>query len=237
MGFGWNIWLPSSAVGTTLEIPARAPGLPANLWIHVAVDTTNWGGFPQGTANSDWKRSIVTVELNVEPGDTPVASVCCMGLAGVRREEQGLFDSDDWGVALDSLGPAGPAALSFFGDFAVAGKSWAGGIWVLADILVLRPSLIPPVPLPYGTYSQSSNPFTWHPDKYVHLVKNIKGLTNDQMTELRRLNGELQSLLDARESQKTDLARPSIKTTSVSLKVMKSDNAGSGPVGIVRKSS
>lgn len=227
---GWTIWVPpatmSATTGTSIEIPVRAPGLPANLWIHFAVDQTDWGGFPsEGVSQGDWTRSTIIGEVPLESGDIPVASLGCIGLAGIRRETQGIFDSSVWGVALDSFAPTSPGALSFSGDFARAGKSWPGGIWLLADVLVLRPSLIPPVPIPYGTYPPPSHHWNWQVEKYINLVRNIQHLTSDQMMLLRRLNIELQELLVSDDSEKTDVSqRPKIKAAKLSLRMITPGN-------------
>ena len=39
--FGWNVWTTVETMGTSIQIPARAPGLPANLWIHYAFNQTD----------------------------------------------------------------------------------------------------------------------------------------------------------------------------------------------------
>jgi hypothetical protein len=228
--FGWDIWVPPSTAGTSIEIPARAPGSPANLWIHFAMNATEWSGFPsEGVSQGDWSRSTIMAEVFVEPGDIPVASVCCIGLAGIHREQQGIFDSSTWGAALDSMAPVAPGALQFSGGFATAGKSWPGGIWLLADVLVLRPSLIPPVPLPYGTYPPPSPHWIWPFQKYVQLIGNIQHLTSDQLTLLRRLNLELQDLLASYDLRKTEASqRPVTRPAKLSLKIATPASATGG---------
>jgi hypothetical protein len=164
--------------------------------------------------------------LAVEPGDISVASLCLVGLAGIHREKQGIFDSNIWGTALNSLSPVAPGALEFAGDFATAGKSWPGGVWMLADVLVLRPSLIQPVPVPYGTYPPPSHHWIWPFQKYVELIQNIQHLTSDQLKLLRRLNLEMQDLLASDDLQNTEgPLRPTIKPAKVSLRIASSATA------------
>lgn len=222
---GFNIWIPPANTGTMIEIPVRAPGLPANLWIHIAANETDWNGFPsEGVSEGDWKRATIMAEVTLEPGDTPVASLGCIGLAGIHRETQDIFDSSVWGLALDSFSPLGKASLTFSGDFATAGKSWPGGIWFLADILALRPSQIQPIPAPYGSYptpSQMKFPF----GQYLQLVRTIRQLTKDQMMLLRRLNGELQEVLASSDPQKTDVSEGiKVKRANLSFKMTTSRN-------------
>lgn len=220
--------MPPSATGTMIEIPARAPGLAANLWLHIGMNATNWEGFPsQGVSQRSWSRSTLYATIGVEPGDIPVASTCCVGLSGMHREEQGIFDSDTWGLALDSMTPMAPGALEFAGDLATAGKAWPGGIWLLADVMVLRPSLIPPVPVPYGTYPSKSHRWNWPFEKYVELIKKFRYLTNEEMKLLRRLNTELQDVLTSGELEKVAAVsnpesfhqQPTIKRANVSFKI------------------
>ena len=234
--FGWNIWAPSSVTGTMIEIPARAPGLAANLWIHVGLNTTDWVDLSSlGTVEANWNRTTLFATVGVEPGDIPVASVGCIGLAGIQRQEQGIFDSDTWGLALDSLAPSSPGSLEFVGDLATAGLSWPGGIWFLADILVLRASLIPPVPVPYGTYPPPSHHWKWL-EEYVSLVRDLRNLTRDQLILLRRLNTELGEALASDEPWKLEgageggsLPTPIVKPARVSLKITGQAAAGSAP--------
>ena len=125
--FGWNVWTTVETMGTSIQIPARAPGLPANLWIHYAFNQTDWSDFPSnGELRSDWSRTTVMGGVGVEPGDIPVASLCCLGIAGIQRETQGIFDTDDWGVAFDTFAPSAPASLQFVGEMATSGKMLAG---------------------------------------------------------------------------------------------------------------
>ena len=189
-------------MGTSIQIPARAPGLPANLWIHYAFNQTDWSDFPSnGKSRSDWSRTTVMGGVGVEPGDIPVASLCCLGIAGIQRETQGIFDTDDWGVAFDTFAPSAPASLQFVGEMATSGKCWPGGIWVAADVLVLRPSLIPAVPVPYGTYPAPSSRLKWGFEAYIALVRKFPHLTGDERKQLRQMNIELEELLDADDHQ------------------------------------
>jgi hypothetical protein len=144
-----NIYV-SEAVGQSIEIPVRAPGFPANLRIHFAFNATNWSGAPTGPVDSDWRRQTLTAPLALEPGDGPIASLGCVGVAGIQRDTQGLGNTDNWGVAFDTFAATPPALLQFAGDMAVLGHCWPYDLWLSFDVLVLRPSLIPPVPIPYA---------------------------------------------------------------------------------------
>ena len=200
-------------MGTSIQIPARAPGLPANLWIYYAFNQTDWSDFPSnGELRSDWSRTTVMGGVGVEPGDIPVASLCCLGIAGIQRETQGIFDTDDWGVAFDTFAPSAPASLQFVGEMATSGKCWPGGIWVAADVLVLRPSLISAVPVPDGTYPAPSSRLKWGFEAYIALVRKFPHLTGDERKQLRQMNIELEELLDADDHQSlAELEKPTVK--------------------------
>ena len=220
--FGWNVWTTVETMGTSIQIPARAPGLPANLWIHYAFNQTDWSDFPSnGELRSDWSRTTVMGGVGVEPGDIPVASLCCLGIAGIQRETQGIFDTDDWGVAFDTFAPSAPASLQFVGEMATSGKCWPGGIWVAADVLVLRPSLIPAVPVPYGTYPAPSSRLKWGFEAYIALVRKFPHLTGDERKQLRQMNIELEELLDADDHQSlAELEKPTVKPAKLSLQII-----------------
>jgi hypothetical protein len=223
--FGWNVWTTVETMGTSIQIPARAPGLPANLWIHYAFNQTDWGGFPSnGESRSDWSRTTIMGGVGVEPGDIPVASLCCLGIAGIQRETQGIFDTDDWGVAFDTFAPSAPASLQFVGEMATSGKCWPGGIWVAVDVLVLRPSLIPAVPVPYGTYPAPSNRLKWPFETYIALVRNFPRLTGDERKQLRRMNIELEELMDADDQALAEPEKTAVKLAKLSLQIIPTAN-------------
>jgi hypothetical protein len=220
---GWNIY-QSETTGQSIEIPARAPGSPANLWIHFAFNATNWSGAPTDPQSSDWRRQQLVAILNLEPGDIPIAGLGCVGVAGIQRDTQGLFNTDDWGVAFDTFAPAAPGSVEFVGDMAVLGKCWPFGIWLAVDLLVLRPSLIPPVPIPYGTYPTRKIRWDWPVQTYIGLVSNIAHLTGDQRKELRRMNRELEELLAADEPSLVEPDKPVVKRAKLSLQMIPTGN-------------
>jgi hypothetical protein len=214
----------SEATGQSIEIPARAPGSPANLWIHFAFNSTNWSGAPTAPQPSDWRRQQLTGILNLEPGDIPITSLGCVGVAGIQRDTQGLGNTDNWGVAFDTFAATPPGLLHFAGDMAVLGHCWPYNLWLSFDVLVLRPSLIPPVPIPYGTYPTRKSRWDWPVQTYIGLVSNIAHLTGDQRKELRRMNRELEELLDADEPPFVEPDKPVVKRAKLSLQMIPTGN-------------
>lgn len=218
-----NIFV-SEAIGQSIEVPVRAPGSPANLWIHFAFNATNWSGAPIGPVESDWRRQTLMAPLALEPGDVPIASLGCVGVAGIQRDTQGLGNTDDWGVAFDTFAATPPALLEFFGDMAVLGHCWPYGLWVSFDVLVLRPSLIPAVPVPYGTYPAPSNRFKWSFETYINLVRKFPRLTGDERKQLRQMTIELEDLLDADERSVAEPEKPAIKPAKLTLQIIPTAN-------------
>jgi hypothetical protein len=227
-----NIYVVEAA-GQSIEIPIRAPGSPANLWIHYAFNSVNWSGAPTGPQSSDWRRQSLTAPLAVEPGDVPIASLGCVGVAGIQRDTQGLGNTDNWGVAFDTFAATPPALLQFAGDMAVLGHCWPYNLWLSFDVLVLRPSLIPAVPIPYGTYPTRKIRWDWPFQTYIGLVSNIAHLTGDQIKQLRRMNIELQELLDADDTSLAEPEKPTVKRAKMSLRMIPTaDLAGRTPPAI-----
>src|ERR1700733_8638772 len=93
------------ASGPVLEIPARAPGLPINLWLRWAAIGENfwdWEIVDGGTGTGRWKRSMTPITgPALAVGDTALAGQATWSLAQIRRSTQwNPLDTDDWGVAL-----------------------------------------------------------------------------------------------------------------------------------------
>ena len=211
-----TIWMPdASAVGKAyggwlLEVPIRAPGLPVNLWVHWSGLTVNWPPFFFGsTQNGDWNRERGIVSTQVAEGDVALAGQATLGLSAVRRNTQGLFDTDDWGAScIDWLDPlpapvAGPNWAVFAGQMAHRGKAWPGGISGTIDLLVLRTSLIPAVPPVHGATPPA------HQQLGASTVMKADAL-NDTRAALRRQLTELLATLEtdtAQEFTEPDPAR------------------------------
>jgi hypothetical protein len=151
------VWYPDPHPidGWMTEVPIRSASLPANLWVHWSGICKDWEGFPQGTQNGDWHSAGGILTGAVAAGDTVVAGQASLSLAGAHREEQGLFDTDDWGMALDSVGRlavpiVGPASAVFGIALRTRGLCWPVAVAATIDLLVLREALIPATPTPYG---------------------------------------------------------------------------------------
>src|SRR5450755_2745265 len=196
--------------GWLLEVPIRAPGLPVNLWVHWSGLAVNWPprffGYPQ---EGDWHRERATVSTQVAEGDVALAGQATLGLSAVRRDTQGLLDTDDWGVScIDWLDPlpapvVGPNYAVFSGQMAHRGRAWPGGISLTIDLLVVRKSLIPAVPPVHGATPPA------HQQLGASTVKKADAV-NDTRAALRRQLTELLATLEtvtAREFAEPDPAR------------------------------
>jgi hypothetical protein len=89
---------------------------------------------------------------------------------------------------------------------------------------VLRPSLIPAVPVPYGTYPAPSNRLKWGFEEYIALVRRFPHLTSDQRKDLRRMNIELEELLDADDQLLAESEKPAVKPAKLSLQIIPTAN-------------
>jgi hypothetical protein len=152
-GYGW---FPTNVVGFVLEIPIRGVGIPANLWVHWAGNCTFPGGFPPLLTDSDWHPMDSYVITAVADTDVVLAGQASVELSWAHREETSAFNTDNWGMAFDSL-PAN-AGVVFPLSVSTRGNCFPIGAAARVDLLVMRPSLIPPVPPPYGTYPNKSKP-------------------------------------------------------------------------------
>lgn len=156
MSFSWSPDASRSAPGWVIEVPVRAADLPANLWLHWSGLTSNWGAFPEGTENADWHRKTLTVFTTLAPGDLALAGQASLAISSAHREEQGLVDTDDWGMAAaDWVAPlqapvVGPNLVVFGGQISTRGKCWPVGISGTIDLLILRSSLVPAEPPVHG---------------------------------------------------------------------------------------
>ena len=145
---------PTAVEGWWVETPIRAQGSPANLWVHIAGLSTDWAGFPTN-ASDEWRTFPGIVTVDIPAGDTVLAGQGSLGISGAHRQRQDLLDTDDWGMALDNVASLrgrfdGPGTLALQAQFRTLGACWPVGVAVTVDLLVLRPSLIPATPLPYG---------------------------------------------------------------------------------------
>jgi hypothetical protein len=213
-------WMPDANAATKagggwlLEVPIRASGLPVNLWVHWSGLTANWPPyFFGGTQNSDWDRETTTVMAPIAEGDVAVAGQATLGLSAVRREEQGFLDTDDWGVScIDSLDPlqapvVGPNWAVFSWRMAHRGKAFPGGISGTIDLLVLRKSLIPAVPLVHGA------PPRVHPQMSASTIKKTDAV-NDTRAALRRQLFELLAAIETDTAQEFAKSYPALTTTN-----------------------
>jgi hypothetical protein len=151
MSFSLSLWSPD-ANPPMLEIPVRAPGLPVNLWLHqefIVENFSEWQNFLDSDHNASFKREvdpIIVAPLAV--GDTALVGQATVSLAQIRRVEQGVFDTDDWGVSMaDWVMPlaapvVGPATPVFHCQAVSRGKSLAVGATITVDLLVVRASLL-----------------------------------------------------------------------------------------------
>jgi hypothetical protein len=191
-------WLPDpkTVAGGYLEIPVRAPGLPANLWVHWARNIDYWAGFPPSLTSGDWHRFPVPMIAPVSTGDTVLAGQASVAISIAHREETGpLGRTDNWGMAVDSVAPltspvVGPAWVIFPASFAYLGNCWPAGIWLNIDLLVLRESLIPPVPPPYGTPRRLGRA-----GQLAHLEADLSQLAH-RLATLRERTDELEVAVD-----------------------------------------
>ena len=151
-----QVWAPdSNARDVLLEIPIRTPHSPANLWIHWSGLAADWAGFPPDVKTGDWHRAPGIVTVPVHAGDKVIAGQASVAISAAHREEQGLLRTDDWGMAIDSVVPIsghveGPGTVVFAASFATLGNCWPVGVTLTIDLLVLRSSLLPITPPPYG---------------------------------------------------------------------------------------
>lgn len=187
----------SSLPISSVEIPVRSPTLPINLWIRTSWIGADWSDFPSDTRNANWRGMPTTIYQQISAGDTVLAGQATVSVAAVKREEQGIFDTDDWGVAFDELAPLaqpveGPGIVQFLGHGAILGKSWPTGVAITTDLLVLRSSLIPAKAPPYG-----------HRAKTIEISDVIRDHPN--VTEsLRQLNADLKNVVDWLDSKRGD---------------------------------
>jgi hypothetical protein len=198
---GMNIWTPDpkTVAGWLIEIPVRTPNLPANLWVHWSGMSFDWGGFPPVMHNGDWHDASGFALTSVPAGDSVLAGQANIGVAAAHREEQGLFDTDDWGMAMDAVAPLagrvdGPGGVVFPFTMRTLGNCWPVGLTLTIDLLVLRTSLIPETPPPYG---QRPKPSHWH-DKILQRAKyadELKGLS-DRAKTLQHMIADLDAALE-----------------------------------------
>jgi len=216
-----GVWSPSQPViaGWKLEVPARAPGLAANLWVHFAGNTSDSAGFPPVLSDAEWHRGPLYAYVPVAPNDTVLAGLASVAIAGAKREETGLFNSDDWGLAVESLAPlqtpiVGPTTAVFVGQMATLGNCWPVGLWLVADLLVLRSSIVPAVPPVHGTYPKVPGymrPFGSLRDLAGQLVH----LANQQSDVLRKLVTEIEAGVRIEEGARSGATQlPSVSNTS-----------------------
>lgn len=212
-------WMPDASAATKagggwlLEVPIRAPGLPVNLWVHWSGLTVNWpANFFGYFQNGDWDRERATVITQVAEGDVALAGQATLGLSAVRRDTQGLLETDDWGVScIDSLDPlpapvVGPNWAVFSWQMAHRGRAWPGGISGTIDLLVVRKSLIPAVPPVHGATPPA------HQQLGASTVKKADAL-NDTRAALRRQLTELLATLETDTAQEFAERDPARATT------------------------
>ena len=152
-----NFWVPDSTTidGWMIETPIRSPDLPVNLWVHWSGISKDWGGFPPALTDGDWHDGSGVLVAPVPAGDTVLAAQGAVGLASAHREETLPGNTDDWGMAVDSVGrlPApvvGQTSLVLALSLRSLGNCWPVALALTVDMLVLRESLVPQTPLPYG---------------------------------------------------------------------------------------
>jgi hypothetical protein len=205
MTFG-NIWSPDPlpVVGWMIEVPIRTPDLPANLWVHWSGISKDWRGFPPDIKNGDWHNASGVLVAPVAAGDSVLAGQACMGIAAAHREEQGLFDTDDWGMAVNGVGSLpsrvdGPGNVILPVSFATLGNCWPVALALVIDLLVLRPSSVPLNPVPYG---QRPKRESWR-DKIAQRTKFIDQLKSDsdRAKVLQQLLAELNEAASVEENK------------------------------------
>jgi hypothetical protein len=203
----FNIWTPDDSQAAPLEIPIRTPHSPANLWVHWSGLCADWAGFPPTAKNGDWHRGPGLITAVVNAGDKVLAGQASLGLSSAHREEQGLFDTDDWGMAIDSVVPLtgtieGPGAVSFAVSFATLGNCWPVGVALTVDLLILRSSLVPATPAPYG-----------EPPKRVPRVRDRVDERAAFAAELERISARAVELKQLLETDRTQDVLPELRAT------------------------
>jgi hypothetical protein len=152
-----NFWVPDSTTidGWMIETPIRSPDLPVNLWVHWSGISKDWGGFPPALTDGDWHDGSGVLVAPVALGDTVLAAQGAVGLAAAHREETSLFNTDNWGMAVDSVGRlqapvVGQSSVVLALSLRTLGNCWPVALALTVDMLVLREALVPQTPLPYG---------------------------------------------------------------------------------------
>jgi hypothetical protein len=213
------IWQPDNAAveGWMIEVPVRSPNLPVNLWVHWSGLATNWAGFPPVLTDGDWHRVFGILTVPVPDGDTVLAGQGSLSIASAHREETSLFNTDDWGMALDSVGVL-PSPVQGVGNvllptsFAVLGNCWPVAVALNVDLLVLRTSLIPATAQPYGQRPKPKLDLTSDRAKLVTglaRVSQLSGKIKDLISQLDEASAALQESLPEPLSPAPDLPRRS----------------------------
>ncbi len=188
------IWQPdSNAVdGWVIEVPVRSPTLPVNLWIHWSGISADWSGFPPVLTDGHWHDLPGILTAPVSAGDKVLAGQGSMSIASAHREETSIGNTDDWGMALDSVGfltapVEGPGTVALPVRIATLGNCFPVAVAITVDLLVLRTSLIPATPAPYGQRPK--------PNPFAGLVKDRIKDAVIQLARVSQLAGEMKELL------------------------------------------
>ena len=198
------IWLPDTTAieGWMIEVPVRSPKLPVNLWVHWSGLAADWAGFPPVLTDGDWHRTTGILAAPVPDGDTVLAGQGSLSIASAHREETLPGNTDDWGMAFDSVGllPApvqGVGTVAFPIGLATLGNCWPVAVALTVDLLVLRSSLIPPTALPYGQRPKPKPDLTSDRAKLVSDLRRASQLSGELKDLLARLDETSAALLEA----------------------------------------
>lgn len=202
------IWQPdsNSVDGWVIEVPVRSPDLPINLWIHWSGLSADWSGFPPVQTDGHWHDLPGILTAPVSAGDKVLAGQGSMSIASAHREETSIGNTDDWGMAIDSVGwltapVEGPGTVILPIRIATLGNCFPVAVALTVDLLVLRTSLIPATPLPYGQRPK--------PDPFAGLFKDrIKDVITSK--SLSRLAGQMKDVLSELEQTSEALLRASL---------------------------
>ena len=210
------LWAPDAnpIEGWLIETPIRSATTPANLWVHWAGIAKNWGGFPPVLTDGDWHDASGYLMASVPLGDVVLRAQGAMGLAGAQREIATLFNTDDWGMAVDSVqavnGPiVGNEGVLLPVSMRTLGRCWPTALTLTIDMLVLREALIPQTPLPYGERPKPRMRFSDRLKERDGVIASLLSLSSQKAalkTRLKALDQEIAAEPDPPSSPPPNLS-------------------------------
>jgi hypothetical protein len=176
----------------------------------------DWSAFPPFFTDSEWHDQYGLLVAAVPAGDTVLAGQGSVSIATAHREETSLGNTDDWGMAMDSVGGLpGPVegvnSVALQVRFSTLGNCFPVSVALTIDLLVLRTSLIPATAAPYGQRPKP-NRFGGLPSDAIKAVDDNRLKLIDDLQHVNHLAGKIKNLLLQMEETSDDLMKSALRS-------------------------